>query len=166
MTTWVYKRWKYIAADLRSVWWHAWVSNDSNKITHIKNNDWSLSIYLISSGVKILDDVKKNMLEHFFIKSNNNREDSLYEFKNELKKYDPEFEYIIVFIDNWNEAAYRLIPSNAEKIEDFCSVWSWWYYADWIHLCKPDVELKELFQLCSRMDVNTSSDFNFISLKQ
>lgn len=167
MTTGIYKRGQYIAADKRSVWWNTWIEHDVNKISEYHSK--FASVYLINSWIKLINEVKLEMLEKYFgEKAEWSFHKNLYLLKDEIKTYMENFEFLIIFIihtSKWDvEEAYKLVPNAVENVNIFCSIGSWWYLADGIHLKDPNTSPWEYFELISRFDINTWKEFDLIHL--
>jgi len=140
---------------------------DCNKIIEIKSDNNNIKYYVSTSWLDLLNDLIKELVIDTFINPDTKESSlvkSLYKLINKLWEYDKNFEYIFIII-NWdNEQAYRLVNTNVELIDEFCAIWSWAYYADWLYLWNKDIELKEMFELVSTKDNWTCSDFDLIDL--
>jgi len=174
MTTGIYKKGKYIAADKRWTWWHVWIDDTNVKILKIfrELTDYDEAIYIVTSGPKIIPWMLKTSIGKIISNPEFTHDEKLYEIQSRLKQICPtDFEFIIIFIHYKKDTAfiikeqwYRFIPTEVSLIADFCSVGSWSYYVDWMHLLNPNLDLKQVFELVSSKDVYTSKEFDLIDL--
>ena len=185
MTTIVYKKWKYIAADKRWIWGEAgWVDTGKKIFQH--DSDW-YTVYLLNSWIKQMPEKIESLLSTYFWKTFDPVD--LFLLQEDLKVIQQwhDFACLVVYVQHqWTnmdisidpnlrknnnpiikDRAWKLWKQACEEIDfHYAAGWSWSDWVDGIMLIKPDIEPKELFELVASRDLYTSPTFDIINLKQ
>lgn len=173
MTTIVYKKGKYIAADKRSIGGEAGYHDEGKKIFQYSTKDYM--IYLLNSWIKQMPEKINSLLETYF--KDGFDPISLFNIQEDLKVIQQwhDFACLLVYYDtsskrdSWilRDRAWKLWKQACEEIDfHYAAGWSWSDWVDGIMLIKPDIEPEELFKLVSSKDLYTSPTFDIINLKQ
>lgn len=167
MTTAIFKKWYYLAADRKYTWGIS--GKWENKKIKSFTTEHSEQIYFIKTWTHIIehvlyDIVSKIFKEKFDIKK-------LYDLQDEIKKVDKySFWFILLVIYkvvNYEtiEEAFHITDDFIEEIQDTWCIWTWWQLATWMLLLDPECDLEKVFEKISSFDPFTSKEFDFIDLK-
>lgn len=166
MTTIIYKKWCYLAADRKFTWWvcYHWMHD---KIKIIKWLDDS-EVYIVKSWTSILEEKIINIFDKIFyidwiLKF---REELLYDFQKQIKEIDDRWFniFVIVKINLWIEKAFNVQNDSIETIDNIACIWTWWQLARWILLYDKDSTPESIFERVSTLDIYTSKEFDIINL--
>lgn len=159
MTTIVYRKCKYIAADKRRVGWDAGMKDDMNKIHKISHKDyyillsnaWPLLMYNTINRI-----TRKNIIKNY-------SDENIYALRKDFEDHCSwkEFAFIIIIIDKQTgfTEAFKCASGCVEEITDeYCCVWSWAWALDWLLKYDPEVSPEKIFEIAS-MDQNTSPTY-------
>ena len=181
MTTILYKKWKYIAADKRWVGWEVWWTDGNTKIFHLPGDNYH--IYLLNSGIKQMPEKIDQLLRKYFEKSFDPC--SLFNLQEDLKITQQwhDFACLVVYVElSWKDVddnpfgpptristivkdrAWKLWREACEEINfHYAAWWSWSDWVDGIMLMNPDIEVGDLFELVASKDLYTSPTFDSIN---
>lgn len=171
MTTIVYKKGKYIAADKRWIGGEAGYHDECKKIFQYSTKDYM--IYLLNSWIKQMPEKIDALLEQYF--SHKFNPVDLFSLQEDLKVIQQwhDFACLLVYYSReeikwqYRDRAWKLWKQACEEIDfHYAAGWSWSDWVDGIMLIKPDIEPEELFKLVSSKDLYTSPKFDIINLKQ
>lgn len=169
MTTIVYKKGKWIAADKRAVGGESWYRDETYKIFTLVWDNFKL--YLWFSGRSQIKEIVDSILTKHFSKEFD--ASKLLDLRDDLSKasFGNAFGTILVhqklnWDDVWSEfRAFHIDDAGiSEAYADFAAAWSWSAWVDWMLTAIPDMEPAKLFELVSSKDLNTSADFDLINL--
>lgn len=175
MTTIVYKKGKWIAADKRAVGGESWYRDETFKIFTLVWDNFKLYLWF-SWRTQIKEIVDSILAKHFAKEFDASK---LLDLRDDLSKasFGNSFGTILVYQKlHWDDATETLLKEHvyrafhiddagiSEVYADFAAVWSWSVWVDWILTAIPDMEPAKLFELVSSKDLNTSTDFDLINL--
>lgn len=166
MTTIIYKRtnkWSEIVADKRAVWWYSMLTDTERKL--IRYDD--IVLWLTWSSID------RGLLEYIIIGFLKDKDLTDYfspllvkDLYNEIIKEcwikDPDITMLIVI---WNICYTVLEWWHIEKHDNFVSIWSWCFLAEWIRLWNKDLDIQEYIPLISTKDEKTSFNFDYQLIK-
>lgn len=167
MTTVVYKKGKWIAADKRAVGWEIWYTDQAFKIfTHVWDN---YKIYLWFSWRSQIREIINWILSKHFWKEFDPAK--LLDFREDLVKASTDSSFGTVFVyqklefDKPHEFRVFHVDTAwiSEAYSDFVAAWTWSSWVDWILTAVPDIDPDKLFELVSSKDLNTSSTYDIIN---
>lgn len=183
MTTCIYKKGRFIAADKRTTNNHTYV-DDSSKINVI--SIWNTTLYLTSCGGSLSNTIENYYLNILAKDIDTNHDDihlHIMKFMEGIKtamhkSSDNKFiwsEFILVVINNGIEKAYDLVVSDEwgmtySDINDVYVIWSWADKAlailSYINVTDTICfSLENIFKAISKCDNVTSSQFDSYELK-
>lgn len=168
MTTIVYKKGKWIAADKRAVGGEPWYRDETFKIFTLTWDNYK--VYLWFSGRSQIKEIIDWVLSKHFSKKFD--PSKLLEFRDDLSKSSfGNFGTILVYHKLEWDAVDTIIRAFhideawiSEAYGDFAAAWTWSNWVDWILTAIPDIEPDKLFELVSSKDLNTSSTYDIINL--
>lgn len=171
MTTIVYKKWKYIAADKRWIGGEVGWTDNNKKIFCISNKD-NDRIFLLNSWIKQMPEKIISLLNKYFYKWFNPSD--LFDLQEDLKVTQQwhDFACLVIYYykKEWRkfkDRAWKLWKQACEEVDfHYAAGWSWADWVDGIMLIKPDIDPKELFQLVASKDLYTSPTFDIINLNK
>lgn len=163
MTTAVYVRWSYLAADKRATGWPSGINDNVSKIFEFK---WeAYHIYAVFAGIRMMPGLINSLIvKHLIDKVMDlDFQKWLYDFKEEIEEHAwDNFECILVDKNNW--IGYMITKEAVIDIPHYVTIGSGSYYAEGILLRDPTIEPAMLFKLVSTKDVQTNEYFDLIDL--
>lgn len=168
MTTIVYKKWKWIAADKREIWWEPWHRDETLKIFTLIWDNYKVYLWF-SWRAQIREVIDSILSKHFWKEFDASR---IVDLRDDLSKAScgANFWTILVYHKLEFDAADAIIRAFhvdeawfTEAYGDFAASWSWSNWVDWILTAVPDMEPDKLFELVSSKDLNTSPIYDIIN---
>lgn len=158
MTTYIYKRWKYVAADRKATWGPDGIRSVS-KMVRFNHGDYEVVIAM--AWKLLLHSVMEHAFKEHCFKEGKFFEPGLYKYREEMLKYDENLEHLAV-IKQWSiELAYYMHSADITCTDRwFISGWSGSWYCYGMHVMNEDLLPQEYFKLISKFDSGTSEEFD------
>lgn len=176
MTTIVYMKDKYIAADKRWVWWEKWWWDNQTKIFPLIGDNYN--VYLMTSWITQMPEKMHQLLNLYF--KNSFDPTKIYDLQEDLKKTQQGWNFWCLLVlqelewveEIWKKTytksssrCWKIWPTTLEEADIFyAAYWSWSDFLDGIMAVKPDMDATKLFELVSSKDIYTSPTFDLINL--
>lgn len=174
MTTIVYKKGKWIAADKRAVGGEPWYRDETFKIFTLIWDNYKVYLWF-SWRAQIREVIDSILSKHFWKEFDASK---IVDLRDDLSKAScgANFWTILVYQKlHWDDVTDTLLKEHVyrafhideawftEAYGDFAASWSWSNWVDWILTAVPDMEPDKLFELVSSKDLNTSSTYDIIN---
>lgn len=176
MTTIVWMKDKYIAADKRWVWAEKWWADNQTKIFSLIGDNYN--VYLMTSWLTQMPEKMHQLLDLYFKESFDPTK--IYDLQEDLKKTNQWWNFGCLLVYNsfeWEEDSnkktrtksssrcWKVWQQTLEEADIFyAAYWSWSDFLDGIMAVKPDMSPEDLFKLVAIKDIYTSPTFDLINL--